>query len=157
MLLMYTSIAYCVLWRPSRLNLKDLGLDRVLGGGAFGQVWRGTWRGTPVAVKVYSLQWLNRQPADPLTDGLKLLSLFVFSVCLYICLSIYHSSSLLSSHLSSSCSHRLLFCRTYLFITTSTTLHCTTLHCATGAVSNMPDKPPCPSLKSIYRRSGDAR
>jgi serine/threonine protein kinase len=34
--------------------LNELSLSAVLGGGAFGQVWRGTWRGTPVAVKVLS-------------------------------------------------------------------------------------------------------
>jgi len=36
------------------IHLKDLSLSTVLGGGAFGQVWRGNWRGTPVAVKVLS-------------------------------------------------------------------------------------------------------
>ena len=38
-----------------RLDLKDLSLDHVLGGGAFGQVWAGTWRGTPVCLYVLFL------------------------------------------------------------------------------------------------------
>ena len=36
------------------LNLKDLSLIDIIGGGGFGQVWRGTWGGTPVAVKLLS-------------------------------------------------------------------------------------------------------
>lgn len=34
------------------LKLKDLSLSKIIGGGAFGQVWEGSWMGTPVAVKV---------------------------------------------------------------------------------------------------------
>ena len=34
------------------LSLRDLSLLQVIGGGGFGQVWRGTWGGTPVAVKL---------------------------------------------------------------------------------------------------------
>ena len=36
------------------LSLKELDLSSVIGGGAFGQVWRGSWRSTPVAVKILS-------------------------------------------------------------------------------------------------------
>lgn len=36
------------------LQLSDLNLQHILGGGAFGQVWRGDWKGTPVAVKILS-------------------------------------------------------------------------------------------------------
>jgi len=36
------------------LNMKDIELISVIGGGAFGQVWKGVWQGTPVAVKVLS-------------------------------------------------------------------------------------------------------
>jgi hypothetical protein len=34
------------------ISLSELRLERVLGGGAFGQVWQGSWCGTPVAVKI---------------------------------------------------------------------------------------------------------
>lgn len=36
----------------SRINFSELVLADVIGGGGFGQVWRATWKGTPVAVKV---------------------------------------------------------------------------------------------------------
>lgn len=36
------------------LNMKEITLEHVIGGGAFGQVWRASWHGTPVAVKVLS-------------------------------------------------------------------------------------------------------
>ena len=39
-----------------QLSIQDLQLTRVLGGGAFGQVWQGDWKGTPVAVKILSYQ-----------------------------------------------------------------------------------------------------
>mmetsp|Transcript_6072 Transcript_6072/g.10240 ORF Transcript_6072/g.10240 Transcript_6072/m.10240 type:complete len:573 (-) Transcript_6072:87-1805(-) len=44
------------------LDLKDLSLLDIIGGGGFGQVWRGTWGGTPVAVKLLSNLLL---PAGP--------------------------------------------------------------------------------------------
>ena len=36
----------------STVKFDDLNLQTCIGGGGFGEVWRGTWRGTPVAVKV---------------------------------------------------------------------------------------------------------
>jgi hypothetical protein len=36
----------------SKISFSELKLDDVIGGGGFGQVWRATWKGTPVAVKV---------------------------------------------------------------------------------------------------------
>ena len=45
-----------------RLDLKDLSLDHVLGGGAFGQVWAGTWRGTPVRTYSRSVPTLPCNP-----------------------------------------------------------------------------------------------
>jgi hypothetical protein len=36
------------------IDMKDLTLQHVLGGGAFGQVWQAMWKSTPVAVKVLS-------------------------------------------------------------------------------------------------------
>lgn len=40
-----TSLQNCI-------NFNELNLHEVIGGGGFGQVWRATWKGTPVAVKV---------------------------------------------------------------------------------------------------------
>eukprot|EP00602_Paraphysomonas_sp_CaronLab_P007406 CAMPEP_0185029326 /NCGR_PEP_ID=MMETSP1103-20130426/15559_1 /TAXON_ID=36769 /ORGANISM="Paraphysomonas bandaiensis, Strain Caron Lab Isolate" /LENGTH=539 /DNA_ID=CAMNT_0027564017 /DNA_START=88 /DNA_END=1707 /DNA_ORIENTATION=+ len=36
------------------IDMKDIKLLHVIGGGAFGQVWKASWQGTPVAVKVLS-------------------------------------------------------------------------------------------------------
>ena len=36
------------------IDFSELELKNVIGGGGFGQVWKATWRGTPVAVKVLS-------------------------------------------------------------------------------------------------------
>ena len=36
----------------SEITFSELKLEDVIGGGGFGQVWRATWKGTPVAVKV---------------------------------------------------------------------------------------------------------
>ena len=34
------------------MDFAELTLHSVIGGGGFGQVWRATWRSTPVAVKI---------------------------------------------------------------------------------------------------------
>jgi hypothetical protein len=34
------------------VDFSELTLDSVIGGGGFGQVWKATWRSTPVAVKI---------------------------------------------------------------------------------------------------------
>mmetsp|Transcript_13371 Transcript_13371/g.22399 ORF Transcript_13371/g.22399 Transcript_13371/m.22399 type:complete len:711 (+) Transcript_13371:37-2169(+) len=47
------------------LSLKDLSLLHVVGGGGFGQVWKGTWGGTPVAVKLLSNLCQNTQQQLP--------------------------------------------------------------------------------------------
>jgi hypothetical protein len=38
--------------RMPSIDMADIVMDKMIGGGAFGQVWRGSWEGTPVAVKV---------------------------------------------------------------------------------------------------------
>eukprot|EP01041_Mallomonas_annulata_P009907 gene9907-20604_t len=37
------------------ISFQELSLSHVLGGGSFGQVWEGVWKGTPVAVKILSV------------------------------------------------------------------------------------------------------
>ena len=46
------------------LNMKDIELISIIGGGAFGQVWKGVWQGTPVAVKVLSSACQTDVPAS---------------------------------------------------------------------------------------------
>lgn len=42
-------------WSPNlEIDMKEVSLDIQLGQGGFGEVWRGLWRGTPVAVKLLS-------------------------------------------------------------------------------------------------------
>jgi hypothetical protein len=48
------------------IDMRDLTLQHVLGGGAFGQVWQATWKSTPVAVKVLSATCGNNSNEEEL-------------------------------------------------------------------------------------------
>lgn len=49
-----------------RIPFDSIALQGVIGGGAFGQVWRATWRGTPVAVKLLSSVCQNQSATSAL-------------------------------------------------------------------------------------------
>jgi hypothetical protein len=55
----------------SDINFKELKLVEVIGGGGFGQVWRASWRGTPVAVKVLTGGAQNTHVAKPILEEFK--------------------------------------------------------------------------------------
>jgi hypothetical protein len=58
------------------LSLKDLSLLGVIGGGGFGQVWKGTWGGTPVAVKMLNNLMLPTNGSAALPEQVQLLNAF---------------------------------------------------------------------------------
>jgi len=47
-----------------RVRFDDLCLQHVVGGGSFGQVWQGTWMGTPVAIKMIPQSPGPRSPSE---------------------------------------------------------------------------------------------
>jgi hypothetical protein len=53
------------------VNFNELDLQEVIGGGGFGQVWRATWRGTPVAVKVLTGSAQNKHVARVILEEFK--------------------------------------------------------------------------------------
>lgn len=55
----------------SSINFNELNLQEVIGGGGFGQVWRATWRGTPVAVKVLTGSAQNTRIARAVLEEFK--------------------------------------------------------------------------------------
>ena len=70
------------------ISLSQLSLTQPIGGGAFGQVWKGTWRGTPVAVKILSPSCLSNIPHKVLNafdDEINILaSLRHPNICLFM-------------------------------------------------------------------------
>lgn len=54
--------------RFTTLRLQDLKIDIVIGGGGFGQVWRGSWNGTPVAVKILNAVCQSTVPSAIIND-----------------------------------------------------------------------------------------
>lgn len=55
----------------SSINFGELHLQEVIGGGGFGQVWRASWRGTPVAVKVLTGSAQNSHIAKAILEEFK--------------------------------------------------------------------------------------
>lgn len=55
----------------SKINFEDLKLEEVIGGGGFGQVWRATWFGTPVAVKILTGSAQNKHIAKAILEEFK--------------------------------------------------------------------------------------
>lgn len=53
------------------VHFDELKLVEVIGGGGFGQVWRASWRGTPVAVKVLTGGAQNNQIAKAILEEFK--------------------------------------------------------------------------------------
>ena len=68
------------------IKMTDMTLLHVIGGGAFGQVWKATWKGTPVAVKVLSSQIrASEEELQVFTDEVQMLACLRHpNICLFL-------------------------------------------------------------------------
>jgi Ca2+/Na+ antiporter len=70
------------------LHMNDIKMVQVIGGGAFGQVWKGVWQSTPVAVKVLSAMCQSQVPDSVLqafTDEVQIIARLRHpNICLFL-------------------------------------------------------------------------